>query len=316
MTFTTQTMQEIFLLLQKQFEVNNSISFIALNPDHFDEYSGFFTEVNGQAYIHRSYKAWTDLAELFICKIKTPKILNNHLVQINFVKLKTKSFHTDNKDIEKYGMNSHFSRIQKMEEPAFLYYYLQALQNVKLEQRKRILNLGVNRGDEFEVIRNLLDTNKYENIEFVGIDHSKTAIDYAKSHYQETNVTFYMKDINTIDTLKLGQFDLLISIGTLQSSNINFKPFFMSLVQDYLEKESAIILGFPNSRWIGGEILYGAKAPNYAMSEMSLVFNDLMFAKKYLQQKKFRVTITGKQYLFLTATKIGGKFNQEIKKNS
>jgi hypothetical protein len=191
-----------------------------------------------------------------------------------------------------------------MEEPAFLYYYDQALTNVNIENRSRVLNLGVNRGDEFEVIKNRLDTNKYKNIEFVGIDHSVTAIEYAKTQFKENNVAFYTEDINNIDTLNLGKFDLLISIGTLQSPSINFKPFFMSLVQNYLTKDSAIILGFPNSRWIGGEMIYGAKAPNYVMSEMSLLFNDVIFCKKYLQQKKYRVTLTGKQYLFLTATKI------------
>ena len=142
-------------------------------------------------------------------------------------------------------------------------------------------------------------------MEFVGIDHSKSAIDYAKGVFPEENVTFHAEDINVLDTLELGRFDLLISIGTLQSPSINFKPFFMSLVQNYLEKDSAIILGFPNSRWVGGEIIYGAKAPNYVMSEQSLLYNDVIFCKKYLQQKKFRVTITGKQYVFLTATKIG-----------
>jgi len=192
-----------------------------------------------------------------------------------------------------------------MEEPAFYYYYDQALDNVNLSDRKRVLNLGVNRGDEFEVIRNKLDINKYENIELVGLDHSKTAIEYAEGLFEEKNVTFHAEDINNLDTLDLGKFDLLISIGTLQSPSINFKPFFMNLVQNYLEKDSAIILGFPNSRWIGGEMIYGAKAPNYAMSEMSLLFNDVMFCKKYLQQKKYRVTITGKHYIFLTATKIG-----------
>jgi len=191
-----------------------------------------------------------------------------------------------------------------MEEPAFLYYYDQALTNVKLENKSRILNLGVNRGDEFEVIKNRLDRNIYKNIEFIGIDHSKTAIVYAKTQFKENNVAFYTEDINHIDRLNLGKFDLLISIGTLQSPSINFKPFLMSLVQNYLTKNSAIILGFPNSRWIGGEMIYGAKAPNYVMSEMSLLFNDVIFCKKYLQQKKYRVTITGKQYIFLTATKI------------
>jgi hypothetical protein len=191
-----------------------------------------------------------------------------------------------------------------MEEPAFLYYYTQALQNVKLSHRKSVLNLGINTGDEFSVIKNSLDAKSYANMELVGIDHSQTAIAYAKSCFPEENVMFHAHDINDLQNLNLGKFDLLISIGTLQSPSINFKPFFMSLVQTYLEKDAAIILGFPNCRWVGGEMIYGAKAPNYSMSEMSLLLNDVIFCKKYLQQHKYRVTLTGKQYLFLTATKI------------
>jgi hypothetical protein len=79
----------------------------------------------------------------------------------------------------------------------------------------------------------------------------------------------------------------------------------MSLVQEHLCNNGALILGFPNSRWMDTELIYGAKAPNYPYSEMSLLFNDVIFAKKYLQQKKFRVTITGREYIFLTATHIG-----------
>jgi len=307
MTFTHHTMQEILPLLQESLIENSSVSFKILNPDLAEGYAGKQINIEDQIYICRGYKAWTDLAELLMCKMLTPKENSYPLVTIHFQKLESKSsFHLDTKGQkeEKYGVNSHFFEINKMEEPAFLYYYDQALTNVKLENRSRILNLGVNRGDEFEVIKNKLDKNIYKNIEFVGIDHSKTAIEYAKTQFKENNVAFYTEDINHIDRLNLGKFDLLISIGTLQSPSINFKPFFMSLVQNYLTKDSAIILGFPNSRWIGGEMIYGAKAPNYVMSEMSLLFNDVIFCKKYLQQKKYRVTITGKQYLFLTATKI------------
>ncbi|HSR74875.1 MAG TPA: class I SAM-dependent methyltransferase, partial [Sulfurovum sp.] len=225
----------------------------------------------------------------------------------HFKKLEIQSsFHTEvqyDKE-EKYGEESHFSQIHKMEEPAFLYYYSQALKNAKLSQRARILNLGINRGDEFTVIKNSLDESTYTNMDLVGVDHSKTAIASAQNSFPEENARFYVHDINDLDSLDLGRFDLLISIGTLQSPGIDFKPFFMSLVQNYLEKDAAVILGFPNSRWVGGEMIYGAKAPNYAMSEMSLLFNDVIFCKKYLQQKKFRVTLTGKQYIFLTATKI------------
>lgn len=303
-------MQDIIIALRAQAnacETEKYFNFEILDPDLADGYAGEILEIEGENYIYRGYKSWTDLAELLMCKMMTPEKSTYPLVKLHFKKLETdSSFHiesTSSKE-EKYGVDSHFSLIHKMEEPTFLYYYSQALQNARLSQRRSILNLGINTGDEFTVIKNTLDTNTYEKMKLVGVDHSKSAITYAKSCFPEENVTFYAHDINDLASLNLGQFDLLLSIGTLQSPSINFKPFFMSLVQNYLEKDASIILGFPNSRWIGGEMIYGAKAPNYAMSEMSLLFNDVMFCKKYLQQKKFRVTLTGKQYIFLTATKI------------
>jgi 2-polyprenyl-3-methyl-5-hydroxy-6-metoxy-1,4-benzoquinol methylase len=296
-------MQEILPYLQDTLQIQQHVTFEVLHPDRAEGYAGRFVTLNQKTYIYRSLKSWMDLAELLHCKMSLP-IAAVDTIRITYTKLSTDSFHQDIKKTEKYGINSTFAQIHKMEEPAFLYYYIQALQNVKISQRTEILNLGVNRGDEFEVIKSLLDTKEYKELSFTGIDHSKTAIDCAIEVFKEDKATFYTHDINNIDSLGLGQFDLLISIGTLQSPSIDFKPFFMKLIQNYLKKDSAIILGFPNSRWIGGEMLYGAKAPNYAMSEMSLVLNDVMFCKKYLQQKKYRVTITGKHYLFLTATKI------------
>jgi len=304
-TFTNQTMQEILPILMSILKEEKTCTFTILNPDIENTYAGSSIEIAGQTYLYRSYKAWSDLAELLLCKMYTPEKIDKHLIKLTFTKLNTDSFHTDHKDNEKYGIDSHFSQIHKMEEPAFLYYYLQALENVKIENKTNILNLGINRGDEFQVIKNLLDTKKYEKINFIGIDHSNSAIAYANTLFGEKNVTFYAADINEIDSLNLDTFDLLISIGTLQSPSINYKPFLMHLVQNYLKKDAAIILGFPNSRWIGGELIYGAKVPNYVMNEMGLVLGDIIFAKKYLQQKKYRVTITGKHYLFLTATKIG-----------
>ncbi len=308
MLFTTQTMQEILPILQKALTMQDKVSFSVLNPDIHESYAGNKVDIEGQLYLYRGLKAWSELAELLQCKMLLPKEEQHPLISLTFKKLKAKSsFHLDTTGVkeEKYGVTSKFFEIHKMEEPAFFYYYDQALDNVNIAKRKCVLNLGVNRGDEFEIIRNKIKGYTYETMHFVGIDHSKTAIEYAEGLFEEENVQFYAKDINDIDALNLGKFDLLISIGTLQSPSINFKPFFMNLVQNYLEKDSAIILGFPNSRWGGGEMVYGAKAPNYAMSEMSLLFNDVIFCKKYLQQKKYRVTITGKHYIFLTASKIG-----------
>ncbi len=303
-------MQELMIWFTEQInelEAGMIISFETLDPDLGEGYAGEKLNIKGESYVCRSYKSWIDLAELFMCKMMTPEKSTYPLVKLTLKKLETQcSFHIEPQSSkeEKYGVDSHFSQIHKMEEPAFLYYYNQALQNVKINQRTSVLNLGINTGDEFSVIKKSLDTKTYANVNLVGIDHSQTAIAFAKASFPEENVTFHAHDINDLESLNLGRFDLLISIGTLQSPSINFKPFFMSLVQNYLEKDAAIILGFPNCRWVGGEMIYGAKAPNYAMSEMSLLFNDVIFCKKYLQQHKYRVTLTGKHYIFLTATKI------------
>jgi len=305
MILTTQKMQEILPLLKEALEIKKTFSFCIFNPDLAEGYAGRLIVYNKKDYLYRGYKTWVDLAELLGCKMLTPLVEVEPLVRLTFVVLETDSFHHQSKDKEKYGVASAFSQLHKMEEPAFYYYYQQALENINIAKRKRVLNLGINRGDEFEVIKNMLEPQHYALIDFVGIDHSSSVISYAREYFNTPNMHFYAHDINDLDTLGLGKFDVLISIGTLQSPNINFKPFFMHLIQSYLSKGSAIILGFPNSRWRGGEMLYGAKAPHYTMSELGLLLSDVMFCKKYLQQKKYRVTITGKTYLFLTATKIG-----------
>lgn len=246
------------------------------------------------------------MAQLFFMKMLTPVQADEKTVLLRFYKLNLESsFHKTEKSSEKYGVESEFFNIDKISQFSFLYHYQKALKFIDIDSKKRVLNLGINKADEFKVIQNLLSEDDFKTKEFIGIDYSESAIEYAKKDFSYVNVGFICHDINKLDELSLGRFDLIISIGTLQSSGINFNEIFMSLYQNHLEKGGAIILGFPNCRWIGGEMIYGAKAPNYTFSEMSLVLKDIHFCKKYLQHKKYRVTITGKDYLFLTARKIG-----------
>jgi hypothetical protein len=277
-----------------------------LNPDFGrGHYAGEIITIDGTDYLYRSYKAWSDLGELLFCRMLTPKPISDNTVVITYEKLDlSDSFHHSEAKEEKYGTASCFAAIYKNEEPAFLSPYLRALRSVKVGGKKRILNLGINTGDEFDLIRQILPHEEYINLELVGIDHSESAISVARERFSEGNATFYVHDINDLASLGLEKFDLIITIGTLQSSTLEFKSLFASLVQEYLNKEGAMILGFPNCRWMGGEMIYGAKAPNYPYSEMSILVKDIYYCKKYLQQKKFRVTLTGKDYLFLTATKI------------
>ena len=307
--FTTQTLLEIIKILEDKLKITDSkeiIEFEVLNPDLFSStYSGNLINIENIDYLYRGYKSWCNLAELLKCKILTPTISTPNTVIIRFEKLNQDvSFHKKSDSVEnKYGSNSIFSKIYKNEEPSFLYYYKQALKNVDLDKRVRILNLGINSGDEFELIQQY--SSNFDNLELVGIDYCESAIKEGKSKFSTyKNISLYNHDINDLNSLNLGVFDLIISIGTLQSSNLEFNPLFMSIVQNQLKKDGAVILGFPNCRWLDGEMIYGARVKNYPFSEMGLLYKDVIFCKKYLQQKKFRVTITGKEYIFLTATSI------------
>jgi len=309
LTFTHQTMTEITNTLQNAIDTLLSkeiIQFKVLNPDICSSvYNGNTVTCNGTEYIYRGYKSWIDLAHILQCRMLTPKIVDENHIIMRYEKLNSdSSFHKDIIDKEeKYGEHSIFGQIHKNEEASFIYSYIQALQNVHVNTRTRILNLGVNSGDEFEAI--FAYAKNFKNLELVGIDYCESAIQVAKEKFKKhTNVSLHVADINKLNALNIGHFDLIISIGTLQSSNLEFNKTLMSIVQNQLKKEGAMILGFPNCRWIDGEMIYGARVKNYAFSEMGLLYKDVMFAKKYLQQKKFRVTVIGKDYIFVTATSI------------
>lgn len=309
MKFTNETTNTILKTLQQallNLKEKEILTFEVINPDvESSTYNGTKISLNDKIYVYRGYKSWIDLAHILKCKMLTPILqTNQNFVQIRYEKLNEDvSFHKNVDKEEKYGSGSIFSNINKNDEFSFLHYFTQALKNVNINKRLNILNLGVNNGDEFELIKEY--ATNFKNLKMVGIDYCSSAIKEAESKFEkDKNIVFYNADITKLQNLNLDKFDLIITIGTLQSSNLNFNKTLMDITQNYLKKDGTIILGFPNCRWIDGEMVYGAKVKNYPFSEMGLLYKDVIFSKKYLQQKQFRVTITGKDYIFLTATSI------------
>ncbi|EQB39148.1 hypothetical protein M947_08285 [Sulfurimonas hongkongensis] len=293
-------MLSIDLKSKSSFEILEVFESLSLRPREILEVEILESDLDSFGF-----KSFVDLAQIFLLKMLLALQKDEKSIVLRFSKLdESSSFHKSQSSSEKYGVGSEFFSIDKTKQFSFLYHYKKALEFVGIESKKRVLNLGINRGDEFRVIEQLLREEQFNEKSFVGVDYCASVIEYAKKELGAPNVEFICHDINALDGLNLAKFDLLISIGTLQSSNIRFNASFMHIYQNFIEDGGAIVLGFPNSRWCDGEMIYGAKAPNYSFSEMSLVLKDIHFCKKYLQQKKYRVVITGKDYLFLSARKI------------
>jgi len=303
MIFADAPMKTILATLRArvaQRDPGTILVFAAPDPDRCPGcYAGETFEYEGRSYRHHSWHAWARLAQLLDCRMLTPQASQSPLVTVRFQVLDlSHSFHDDTDD--KYTAQSHFGRIHKLEEPDFLYHYQQALDEVSIRERKRILDLGVSRGDELLLIDAMTAGSQPE---MIGVDLDATALAVARNALPYA--TFHEHDINDLDALRLGRFDLLISIGTLQSPAIETKTLIMQLVQNHLDADAAIILGWPAARWIDGELLPGPRVPHYPFSEMGLALKDIHWIKKYLQQHRYRVRIFGQSYWFVVATRIG-----------
>lgn len=251
-------------------------------------------------------RVWPDLADYINCRFLLPERIDGEHVCIRLQKIDVaKEWHKKQSGdkTEKYGTASEYFQIEKLHEPCFLLDYLRALHFVKIKPEWRILNLGVNRGDEFETIKHAVSDDCFSSLQFVGIDHSVSAIQFAKSRFPGKNFIFHCADINQLEKFAMERFNLVISIGTLQSPGIDREKIVRLLVQNHCRDSSAVLFAFPNCRYQDGELKYGAVLKNYAEPELSLLFKDVMFFKKYLQQHKFKVSVFGKYYIFIVGVR-------------
>lgn len=300
--FTDHKLVEIYAIIKTEtakLKAGTEFSFIAMSPDLAPQlFNGETAVYREQQYRHRSLKCWLDLAETLNCRMLMPKILSAGQIEIRFQLLSTQGWHgAEIKDVtEKYGKDSLFFRLDKSEEAAFLYDFSSAVENLNLPEGCKVLNLGCHRGVEFQMLHDL-DKNKFQFVNFTGIDHSQSAIEQAEADFPDSR--FIAGDLNNLHDLVQGKFDLIISIGTLQSPGIDSKKLFMQLIQNYLLPDGSIVIGQPNCRYLESEIKFGAVTKNRQDGEMGLAISDLFFYKKYLQQHKFETYLRGKYYLFL-----------------
>jgi 2-polyprenyl-3-methyl-5-hydroxy-6-metoxy-1,4-benzoquinol methylase len=263
-------------------------------------YAGERMEIDGATFVHRPFRVWVDLAERLGLRLGTPARIDPPFVRIAFERLDDAA-RVGGEAVdptEKYGTASEFARISKLEDPGFVVDMTEALRRVALDPGARVLDLGVNTGDELELL--LAREPALRDAKLVGIDHSASALAHARERFAGRNVELHEADLNALPSLRLGRFDLVLSIGTLQSPGIDDRELLRRIVQDHLEPTGAVIVGFPNCRYVDGEVEYGTRMRNFRQPELGLLVKDVAFYRKYLQQHHRQVYVTGKHYVLVT----------------
>ncbi len=286
-----------------------SVAFRVLDPDHgAGRHAGERVAHDGTDYVHRPFAAWVELADRLGLRLATPRPGPAPLVELRFTRLADRAgWHAAPvADLtEKYGASSAFARISKLEDPGFVLDFATALRRVGLGPRPRILDLGVNTGDELALIAARLPPEA-EALTFVGVDHSASALAVARARFPAAGVRFVQADLGALADLDLGRFDLIVSIGTLQSPGIDDRAVLRRLVQHHLAPGGSLILGFPNCRYLDGEVQHGARMKNFREPELGLLVKDVAFYRKYLQQHGRQVHVTGSHYLLVTGVPAAG----------
>ncbi len=230
MEFTHHSLAHILETLnhwRARASAGDILTFKALDPDlGTGKFPGESLELGSQSYLHRPYRCWLDLAELLGCRFLTPRQAPDPMVVFRFQVLdRENDWREAPSGTEKYGVQSPFSRIHKLEEPWFLKTYIDALKMIGIRKNMRILELGVNTGDSLSLFPEICGPETAETLAITGIDHCQSAMDEAARRFPKAK--FICTDIRD-ETWRQEEdpFHLIISIGTLQSPGVGGRDLF------------------------------------------------------------------------------------------
>ena len=180
----------------------------------------------------------------------------------------------------------------------FLFTLQEALRRVAPPPGGRVLALGVNAGRELDA---LTLTFPDLALHVTGLDLDPDAVAAARARHPDGH--FEVRDVRELPDETLGRFDLVLALSLLQSPGIRQDVLISALVRQHLTAGGGLVLGFPNARYRDGTLSYGARTRNYRRPDLSLITADVTDARRRLQKHGFRMFVTGKYELLVTATR-------------
>lgn len=239
---------------------------------------------------HRAWQVWTDLADTLGAHLAVEEVAGGWAT----LSLRPRARRAD-PDASGYGADSEWQRVNKFEDPVFLLTFLEALERAAPPPGGRVLALGLGSGRELAGLELAFPGRA---LEVVGLDTDASALDLARARFPAA--TFAPRDVRTLPDPALGAFDLILSLSLLQSPSLR-KDVLLAALRRQLAPGGALILGFPNARYRDGALSYGARLRNFARPDLSLLCSDVADVRRRLHGKGFRVYVTGKYEVLVTA---------------
>ncbi|ANE42754.1 class I SAM-dependent methyltransferase [Deinococcus puniceus] len=293
LAFKSEPMSLILPALRRVLVDTGRVTFTVPDPDlGLGLYAGEATS----AGIHRPLSVWTDLADLLGAHLHTPEILGAGQIRLTIQRYAP----TPAPDAAGYGTDGDWARVNKLEDPVFLATFVEALRRVNPPSGGRVLALGVNAGRELDALALAFADRTFE---VLGVDVDESALTAARA--RSPNFSFRVLDVNTLPLPELGTFDLVLALSLLQSPGVVPHDLLGAIRRHHLTHTGGLILGFPNARYLGGHLSYGARMKNYARPDLSLLCADVTQARRQLQKHGFKVFVTGKYEVLVTAIPAG-----------
>ncbi|EYB69561.1 type 12 methyltransferase [Deinococcus phoenicis] len=287
--FTHEPLSVILAAVRAALTEVGEVAFTVPDPDlGLGLYAGESTPQG----LHRPWQAWADLADLLGAHLLTPERAGEGRVTVRLRSYAP----APAPDAGGYGAGGDWARVDKLEDPVFLVTLVEALRRVNPPAGGRVLALGVNTGRELGALPLAFP---HRTFGVVGLDLDETALAAARARHAEA--TFLALDVNTLPAPDLGRFDLVLALSLLQSPGVRQDLLLRALRREHLTPAGGLILGFPNARYLGGHLSYGARMRNFARPDLSLLMADVSAARRGLQKHGFKVFVTGKYEVLVTA---------------
>lgn len=277
-----------------------------LVPDPDEGPGGWPGEPRPDGSARLDLRAWLDLADAVGARLRTPRPHPPRpdvgpgpaRLRLRFERLAGEAdLHADGgRPADRYAADGDFARVRKMALPGFVLPLLDALAFAAPRAPERVLVAGCHRGDELDALAQATPPVPPERV--TGVDRQQDAL--AEARRRHPRARFVNADLAALPA-ELGRFDLIVAIGVLQSPELDGPAVLRSLVRDHAAPIGGLVMGLPCSRFVDGEVVWGARTRNYAETDLSLVVRDLAGHRRYLHQQGYRTRIGGRYDLLLTA---------------